>query len=485
MHRRKILFEREKSMLPAMQIFVEAFRNKIKLTSLLQTLGCDYMKMTNILVDLRRRYIKYETEIMNPLLTKKIQGLMTEAEKPIYKEVKETLKRYKLEQYNYQETEYNPMRKKYREVTDESSYWHNIYEHGTTATNKLKREFMMCCPADSCRGFLSTAYKCGICEKYTCSECLEVLGLINDTTTLDALKGAHTCKAENIESAKMIKKETRPCPKCGARIFKIDGCDQMWCTVDGCSTAFSWNTGHVVTGKVHNPHYYEWLRRNGNGEAPREVGDIPCGGIPNTGVFMRLLINNPVISNDEKNRIFEIHRNIIDLETRLLVFPARPDALMNKDINVRYLMNTITEDVWKQKLEHTEAAFNRKKEIGQLLQTFVTASADILQSMMSQLQDRTKSPNEVANFIREVGLLNLECLRNYTNESYINMAKARRMAVPQINERWQWLGIRALYKVDMPPPLVMNTVEETDLAHINTVDDIIRGEDTDEELVPV
>jgi hypothetical protein len=473
-------------MLPAMQIFVEAFRNKIKLTALLQAESEEFMKASRILGTLHTKCIRYETDIMNPLLTKKIQGLLTEAEKPIYREIKNTFRQYKEERSNYQLTEYSQIRTKYNELNSELSYWYNIYENGTNTATKLRREFMMCCPAESCRGFLSTSYKCGICDKYTCSECLEVLGLISDTATLDALKEAHTCKAENIESAKMIKKETRPCPKCGARIFKIDGCDQMWCTVDGCSTAFSWNTGHVVTGKVHNPHYYEWLRRNGNGEAPREVGDIPCGGIPNPDTFMRQIINNPVLLTEEKNHIFEIHRNIVDLEARLQQFPARPDALMNKDINVRYLMNTITEEVWKQKLEHKEAAFNRKKEIGQLLQTFVTASADILQTMVGQVQDRTKSPNEVANFIREVALSTLESLRSYTNESYINMAKARRMAVPQINERWQWLGIRALYKTDTSH--AMNTVEETDqpppLA-MDILDEFIRGEDTDEELNPV
>jgi len=52
----------------------------------------------------------------------------------------------------------------------------------------------------------------------------------------------------------------------------VRNCDQMWCTQ--CHTAFNWRTGRIES-VVHNPHYFEWLRRNGNA-VPRNPGDIPC-----------------------------------------------------------------------------------------------------------------------------------------------------------------------------------------------------------------
>jgi len=463
MHRRKILFEREKSMLPAMQIFVEAKRNVERLIELYNNRVKAFLESHTTLSKLMSDLRLYEKTVWTDLVDRKARGMITEVEKPAFKAARQTWNNLIEKINDYRVSHFTPLRKSMQEAHTELNYWQVMYQNGTNSAEKQKREFMMRCPADECRGFLSTAYKCGTCEKHTCSECLEVLGLPDETTTLEVMKETHTCKPDNVESAKLIKKETRPCPKCGARIFKLEGCDQMFCTVESCHTAFSWNSGHIVTGRIHNPHYYEWLRRNG-GEAPREVGDIPCGGVPAAGIFMREILRNTQLTNDEKNRLLEIHRNTLDFEARLTAFPARPDALMNKDINVRYLMNRITEDEWKRKLELTEAAFNRKKEIGQLLQTFVTATADILQSIMGQIEDPTRSAASIAKYIRETAIPNLNSLRDYTNESYATMSKVRHMAVPQVGDRWNWMGIRALYKSEGgPPPLDMeaeNTVEE-------------------------
>ena len=89
--------------------------------------------------------------------------------------------------------------------------------------------------------------KCG-----TCSKCLEIKG---DTQDAD-----HTCDENNVKSAEIIKKDTKACPKCGTRIFKIYGCNQMWCT--GCNTAFNWATGAIYASNAqfHNPHYVYFLK---------------------------------------------------------------------------------------------------------------------------------------------------------------------------------------------------------------------------------
>jgi hypothetical protein len=128
-----------------------------------------------------------------------------------------------------------------------------------------KKAFIMPCSYNECKGLLSTQYKCGICQRFTCKDCQE------------PNESEHKCNPDNVATAEAIKKETRPCPSCRTRIFKIEGCDQMWCT--SCKTPFSWTSGTIVPAgqRIHNPHAIEFMKQNGiNLRAP---GDLACGGI--------------------------------------------------------------------------------------------------------------------------------------------------------------------------------------------------------------
>ncbi len=131
------------------------------------------------------------------------------------------------------------------------------------------RKFIMPCRNNNCRGFLSSQYKCDLCEMFTCPHCLELIGFNKSDP--------HVCKPEDVASAEMIKKDTKPCPKCGVRIHKIHGCDQMYCTQ--CKVAFSYKTLKIDTGQVHNPHFYEEQKLLNNGEVIRNPQDVLCGGL--------------------------------------------------------------------------------------------------------------------------------------------------------------------------------------------------------------
>ncbi len=153
-----------------------------------------------------------------------------------------------------------------------------LYKMKNKGVSTERRKFIMPCPASDCKGFLSGNYKCGLCHRYTCPECFELKGLTKDCD--------HVCSETNLKSAELIKKETKACPQCGVRIFKISGCDQMWCTE--CKVAFNWSTGKiVVSGTIHNPHYYEYQRRTGS--AVRNPGDVVCGGLVEYGLYHNCL----------------------------------------------------------------------------------------------------------------------------------------------------------------------------------------------------
>jgi hypothetical protein len=128
-----------------------------------------------------------------------------------------------------------------------------------------RKAFIMPCSYNECKGLLSTQYKCGICQRFTCKDCQE------------PNESEHKCNPDNVATAEAIKNETRPCPSCRTRIYKIEGCDQMWCT--SCKTPFSWTSGTIVPAgqRIHNPHAIEFMKQNGvNLRAP---GDLQCGGI--------------------------------------------------------------------------------------------------------------------------------------------------------------------------------------------------------------
>lgn len=141
-----------------------------------------------------------------------------------------------------------------------------------------KKQFNRACPGNDCPGFLSSQWKCCVCETWTCKDCMEVIGKDKEIE--------HTCDPDVLASAQLLKKETKPCPSCSCAIYKVSGCDQMWCTQ--CKVAFSWKTGLKIGGTIHNPHFYEWQRKNG-GANRQNPGAIACGGLPGFGSFSMVM----------------------------------------------------------------------------------------------------------------------------------------------------------------------------------------------------
>lgn len=130
---------------------------------------------------------------------------------------------------------------------------------------KQRRKFIKPCPSNDCRGFLSTQWKCGLCQVQVCSKCHVEKSKDKEDT--------HTCDPNDVATAEFLMKDTKSCPKCATAIHKIEGCDQMWCTQ--CQTAFSWKSNEIIHGNIHNPHYFQWMRRQNLTE--RNPMDIICG----------------------------------------------------------------------------------------------------------------------------------------------------------------------------------------------------------------
>lgn len=324
---------------------------------------------------------------------------------------------------------------------------------GPAATPE-RAKFIMKCPDGECRGFLSTAYKCGTCQMWACPDCLVIKGKEKDAE--------HTCDPGQKESVALIVKESRPCPKCGERISKVDGCDQMFCTE--CHTAFSWNTGAVVNGVIHNPHYYEYLRKLGNGTAPRNAGDVPCGGVPYYQHIQRAIIG---FLTSEKTTIMMIHRLTSEIaDQRIQMYQAQFNVNDNGDLGVLYLMKEIDKEAMKIELAKRELKRNKHLAIRAVLEMFVTTST----MMLNNLVDDPPSTEER----RKLLLLEYTNLRKYVNDSLMSVAKMKSCSVPQIGEKWEWkqfnkAAAAASKIVVAPAPVRASAVPVVAVPNPNTV----------------
>lgn len=231
-----------------------------------------------------------------------------------------------------------------------------LFEKGITKEDK--RIFKQKCGVSDCLGFLSSAWKCGLCATWTCPKCFEVLGKEKEC--------GHECDPNNIESAKMIKKETRNCPACAIPIFKISGCDQMWCTQ--CHIAFSWKTGSIVNSIIHNPHFYQWQKEGG--DAIQTPGAQACGGLPTIWQFRRQLnrrlTGDPYKTNVTSNLIMNLHAGCAHFQYWELDRLRRncQTASDNKPLRIKYLCKEITEKQFKQKIQQQDKM--REKRLAQL-----------------------------------------------------------------------------------------------------------------------
>lgn len=407
-HRRKVLIDRERGRLPAMQVYVEA-------QLLMNQTSTRMSAIHHLRRELKRKRLMIQKQFGHESLT----DLALRC-----REINVELQELKDERTLLQE--------RYHQA-------YFIY----TGREQTVRHFVMKCPAEECRGFLSTAWKCGTCQKSFCADChVEKNGTRDED---------HVCNEDAKATASMIRTETRPCPKCGIRISKIDGCDQMWCT--SCQTTFSWNTGQILLNTVvHNPHYYEYLRRTNNGAIPREAGDVPCGGLPATWQFTRFIMDQLLIGPtllEERTLILSIHRLLADIQhVRLRQFPLHIDVNENRHLDIAYLQNKTTEEEWGTALERVEARSQRGREIGLILQTVLHVGSEKITEIMnirdgeqSQKLSRAFIIKKLLSFLEE-----MEGIRMYSNRSLWQKGIQMGMVVPIISKEWNITWAR---KVDM------------------------------------
>ena len=303
-HRELVLFDREKTRMPETQPEVERILHMRRLDSKIGTL--------------RGRIMSLHTQYTLDGITIQERGTLTELI-DLNTEIKEAFR------------ELLDLRKRVRVVTTEQ---------------KLTRK----CPLDECKGFIDEDWYCGLCQNTFCEQCNELVG------------EGHICNPDSVKTMKLLKRDTKSCPKCGTMIHKIDGCAQMWCT--SCHTAFDWRTGQIETGRIHNPHFIEFKKKT---MSSREHGDIPCGGTP---TFRELR------SVGASNKILSFAIIVYQCERDLMFMDLQPAD--NLQLRISYMLNEMSEEYFKTELQRRDKLREKNRDIRNIYQMFVDTAGDLL-----------------------------------------------------------------------------------------------------------
>lgn len=283
-----------------------------------------------------------------------------------------------------------------------------------------RREFVRACPANDCKGFLSTQWKCGLCDCKVCNKCHEIKKEDEE----------HTCDPNNVATAELLSKDTKSCPKCAVMITKIvGGCDQMWCSA--CHTAFSWNTLRIDTGTIHNPHFYEFQRRMNNGNIPRVPGDNPCGQMPYYYTIQSHISQyfSPNIKEELAiiTKIMVIHRMYAHIDRTILEnYPIADRLNGNRDLRIKYMLNDLTTVQFKHELQKREKDSDKKREIRLVFDTYQTLTRDMMNEMLN-----TVSKEEII-----AKLKSMDNIREYINECMTKISNRYNNVAPLIIKDW-------------------------------------------------
>ena len=286
---------------------------------------------------------------------------------------------------------------------------------GGLAESEVASTFQHKCCDPECRGFVSSAWKCGVCSKFSCAHCHEVKG--KTTQEIDE----HVCNPENVETIKLLRLDTKPCPECGVYIYKTEGCDQMFCV--SCKQLWSWKTGRIEE-RGHNPHYLDWMRSRNGGEMMRDPADIQCGREIDwrfDTAISRQFGPNLVDDQDVKlsGNICDNYRRIVSQWSQSVIHVRQHDIpyFRNKmeirqeleKLRIQLMLKQISETHFRQRnfQIHRNAEVNR--QIVDLLVAIQNAATDILYRLHDQLCSLSStSVVQINTFLQE-----LTALRSY------------------------------------------------------------------------
>jgi hypothetical protein len=233
----------------------------------------------------------------------------------------------------------------------------------------------------------------------------------------------HVCDENDILTLRMLKKDSKPCPKCNVMIHRISGCPDMFCVE--CKTAFNWNTLKINVRGNSNPHYYEWLRdrRNINSEEEETASERDtrvCSRYVDTGMMFEYLRDLPVAHIDAiMSSIRSVHHgvsqhmeNLRQLRAHILRNDSRDFGEITRKFRIQFMRNESSEETFKRDLLRVSKAYEYNGHLDQISSLL----EEYRQSMMlSAIHQSFDLQNWLDDYIRT---------SIYTNSCYLHLRNA-------------------------------------------------------------
>ena len=313
-----------------------------------------------------------------------------------FRHYNELRKQRKLELYEKKKVNLQPYNEEIAKLTREDNLDRQIT--GIIVKNKENHyKFIKQCSREGCKGFLEDnkeekGWKCTLCDRFTCHRCHE------------PLEKGHECNPDIIQNLKEMKKDTKPCPKCGTGIFKIDGCDIMFCI--NCQTYFSWNTGKIHTRSLHNPDAVRWMREQGRA-IQRSEGDDGCTDpFRDNMIYINWLYRVKRTYFNGSDIVFNTILELIDRGNHIseVILPRYNDQYINQAQNsaIEYLIkDDYNEKKWKSDIKK----YKKQQMFYNELYNTISLLIEVARTTLNNIRRLVEENKDISEIIYQIELI--------------------------------------------------------------------------------
>jgi hypothetical protein len=427
MHRRLLLFDIEKSKLPNTIEYLDVYNEINSYIELKRKIAEEYYQTrdtySSVSMGFNKTWLKYKDTVCHDVVKEEdVQNLNTWIKKEVTTKLKHFENENRFHVYNSQA--YTTYIRQLNEFLKGELGIHPVFHYDPSQKREYDQKYICSCIKKDCKGFIGSNGKCMICNIEICKDCHE------ETTK----KKEHECDPDTKKTIELMKSDTKPCPKCASPIFRISGCNQMWCVV--CHVSFNWTTGKISAGRVHNPEYFRYLQENGGGNVQLELN---CNQrLLDDENSTRFINSNRLTLLPQIRKIRRIFNVLLDVHERVL---PRAEFSFKGNIQdphifnrIKYMKNEISKDNFMQCLTTLENKLIKIDNMNQILTMYIDVTDEHLKAYIECtsriLNDATITTTKdihdrnYKDYLPEILdiMKSMENIRKYTNECFINRA---------------------------------------------------------------